>query len=293
MLISVVVATAAFLTSSPGLSSVETHNFFWRGQFAGFIVSGQFSYDQADIPPNGIVREEHLLALDVSFFDPQGTHLRTYTDNHQQPVDSSGRPYVNFAFDTISQELLQDGTFDVDDDENRYRNGFVLGEGDPAKRYNNGAQSGLAFWSRPADNKTPHLHVDDWNNASGAGEFGYPIGYSSHEDASFAYATTSDKIAGGKVGSAYYESGGGVVIRNTLASDVAAYGQAVRVVRALAPSRVETHNFFWRGQFAGFIVSGHFSYNQAPIPNPNHLTIGPRPSSTPNQVTAFDPQPYL
>ena len=242
MVISVVVATAAFLTSSPGLSSVETHNFFWRGQFAGFIVSGQFSYDQADIPPNGIVREEHLLALDVSFFDPQGTHLRTYTDNHQQPVDSSGRPYVNFAFDTISQELLQDGTFDVDDDENRYRNGFVLGEGDPAKRYNNGAQSGLAFWSRPADNKTPHLHVDDWNNASGAGEFGYPIGYSSHEDASFAYATTSDTIAGGKVGSAYYESGGGVVIRNTLASDVAAYGQAVRVVRALAPSSVETHN---------------------------------------------------
>ena len=43
----VVVAAAASVTSSPGLSSVETHNFFWRGQFAGFIVSGQFSYDQA------------------------------------------------------------------------------------------------------------------------------------------------------------------------------------------------------------------------------------------------------
>merc|ERR1712060_932049 len=72
-----------------------------------------------------------------------------------------------------------------------------------------------AFWSRPADNKTPHLHVDDWNQPSGEGEFGYPIGYSSHEDASFLYQTTSDKIAGGKVGSAY--------------------GQAVRVVR-VAPS---------------------------------------------------------
>ena len=107
-------------------SSIATHNFFWRGQFAGFIVSGQFSYDQADIPSNGIIREEQLLGLDVSFFDPQGTHLRTYTDNHLQPVDSSGRPYVNFAFDTISQELLQDGTFNVDDDENRYRNGFVI-----------------------------------------------------------------------------------------------------------------------------------------------------------------------
>jgi len=143
---------------------------------------------------------------------------------------------VNFAFDTISQELLQDGTFNVDDNDNRYRNGFILGEGDPSLRKTNGAQSGLAFWSRPADNKTPHLHVDDWNDAGGAGEFGYPIGYSSHEDASFAYATTSDKIAGGKVGSAYYYSANGTVTRNTLASDVAAYGQAVRVVRASAPS---------------------------------------------------------
>ena len=141
---------------------------------------------------------------------------------------------MNFAFDTISQELLQDGTFNVDDDENRYRNGFVLGEGDPSKRKSNGVQSGLAFWSRPADNKTPHLHVDDWNSASGAGEFGYPIGYSTHEDASFAYKTTTDTIAGGKVGSAYYESVDGTVIRNILASDVAAYGQAVRVVRVTA-----------------------------------------------------------
>ena len=258
ILASVAAATAA------AASSVVTHDFFWRGQFAGFIVSGQFSYDQADIPPNGIIREEHLLALDVSFFDPQGAHLRTYTDNHLQPVDSEGRPHVNFAFDTISQELLQDGTFNVDDDENRYRNGFVLGEGDPSKRKSNGVQSGLAFWSRPADNKTPHLHVDDWNSASGAGEFGYPIGYSTHEDASFAYKTTIDTIAGGKVGSAYYESVNGTY-RNILASDVAAYGQAVRVGRALAPSSVVTHDFFWRGQFAGFIVSGQFSYDQAAL----------------------------
>ena len=177
----------------------------------------------------------------MSFYDPQGVHLRTYSDNHLRPVDSSGNPYVNFAFDTLSQELLQDGTFNVDDDIHRYRNGFVFGEGDPAMRTSpttGGVQSGLAFWSRPADNKTPHLHVDDWNNATGAGEFGYPIGYSSHEDASFAYATTADKIDGGKVGAAYYETdAGGTVIRNILASDVAAKGQAVRVVRVVARAR--------------------------------------------------------
>ena len=74
--------------------------------------------------------------------------------------------------------MLQDGTFNVDDDIHRYRNGFVFGEGDPSMRTSpTTVQSGLAFWSRPADNKTPHLHVDDWNNATGAGEFGYPIGY--------------------------------------------------------------------------------------------------------------------
>ena len=184
----------------------------------------------------------------MSFYDPQGVHLRTYSDNHLRPVDSSGNPYVNFAFDTLSQELLQDGTFHVDDDIHRYRNGFVFGEGDPSMRTSpttGGVQSGLAFWSRPADNKTPHLHVDDWNDATGAGEFGYPIGYSSHEDASFAYATTADKIDGGKVGAAYYETdAGGTVIRNILASDVAAKGQAVRVVRVVAraspPSPGET-----------------------------------------------------
>ena len=107
----------------------------------------------------------------MSFYDPQGVHLRTYSDNHLRPVDSSGNPYVNFAFDTLSQELLQDGTFNVDDDIHRYRNGFVFGEGDPAMRTSpttGGVQSGLAFWSRPADNKTPHLHVDDWNNAKRA-----------------------------------------------------------------------------------------------------------------------------
>ncbi|EOD16467.1 hypothetical protein EMIHUDRAFT_245097 [Emiliania huxleyi CCMP1516] len=168
----VLVGHAARVASAVGadvVTTTETFDFFWRGQFAGFIVKGQFSYNQADVPPNGIVREEHLLSLDVSFYDPQGVHLRTYSDNHLRSVDSSGNPYVNFAFDTLSQELLQDGTFNVDDDIHRYRNGF-----------------------------TPHLHVDDWNNATGAGEFGFPIGYSSHKDASFAYATTADKIEGGK-----------------------------------------------------------------------------------------------
>ena len=230
-----ILALSALASVASSESCIETYNFSWRGQFAGFIVNGQFSYNKADIPSNGIIREEHLQGLDVSFYDPQGNHLRTYEDNHLQPVNSEGKPYLNFAFDTISQELLQDGTFNVDDDENRYRNGFTMGEGDPTFRKQNGVQTGLAFWSRPADNKTPHLHVDDWNIADpsyvGEGEFGFPIGYSSHEDASFPYATTTEKIDGGKVGSAYYASVNGIETVNALGSDVDAYGQLVRVVR--------------------------------------------------------------
>jgi len=100
-----------------------------------------------------------------------------------------------------------------------------MGEGNPALKGENGKQSGLAFWSRPGDDKTPHLHVDDWNDDNGDGEFGFPIGYSTHEDASFSYKTTQSTIDGGKVGSAYYVDGE----LNRLASDVNGFGQNVRV----------------------------------------------------------------
>ena len=151
-------------------------NFEWTGQIAGFSVEGQFSYDAAQSYEAGIVREEDLLDFDISFFDPDGNLLRTYTDNQ----DLSRYPTFNFAFDTQTQEILQDGTWNVDDDINLERNGFMFGEGNPDLRGVEGTQSGLAFWTRPSDDKLPHLHVDDWDD-----ELGFPIGYSTHEDVSF------------------------------------------------------------------------------------------------------------
>lgn len=204
----------------------KSYEFHWRGQFAGFIVKGRFSYDESMDYVGGIVREEDLLDLVVSFYDPHGQHLRTYRENHL--VEN-----VNFAFSTLSEELLQDGTWNVDDNDLFYRNGFMMGKGDPDLRYDDGVQSGMAFWSRPMDTKTPHLHVDDWDDENGDGEFGFPIGYSSHEDASFPYATTQNKIDGGKVGESYYNS-----TMNKLASDVGAYGQTVRVTN-VQPNRRE------------------------------------------------------
>ena len=42
MLLAALLASVAVASST----SVVTHQFFWRGQFAGFIVSGKLSYDQ-------------------------------------------------------------------------------------------------------------------------------------------------------------------------------------------------------------------------------------------------------
>lgn len=213
--------------------SVAGYEFYWGGQIAGFMVNGRFSFNEDEVPENGIVREEDLLSFEVSFYDPQGTHLRTYYDNH----DKSLYPTFNFAFDTLTNRILQDGTWKVDDDDRRFRNGFMMGEGNPDLRGEPGSQVGLAFWSRPGDDKVPHLHVDDWDLSAeepGAGEFGYPIGFSSHEDVSFPTNTTQNRIDTGKVGAAYYDEATGV---NLLASDVSAFGQPITVVPARLGAR--------------------------------------------------------
>ncbi|MEM8827925.1 MAG: hypothetical protein AAGE96_01040 [Cyanobacteria bacterium P01_G01_bin.19] len=178
------------------VSSVVTHEFSWTGQIAGFSVEGEFSYDAGQSYEAGIVREDDLLSLDVSFFDPDGNLLRTYTDAQNKDL----YPTVNFAFDTATEQILQDGTWDVDDDVNLERNGFMLGEGNPDLRGEVGVQSGLAFWTRPSDDKLPHLHVDDWDD-----ELGFPIGYSTHEDVSFPTLTVADLIDNGKVGETYLD----------------------------------------------------------------------------------------
>jgi hypothetical protein len=176
--------------------------------------------------------------MDISFYDPLGNHLRTYSDNQ----DLSQYPTFNFAFNTRTKQILQEGTWDADNepgDLNFFRNGFMMGEGNPDLRGQNGVQSGLAFWSRPSDDKTPHLHIDDWNDGNGDGEFGYPIGFSSHEDAGFLYKTTQDRIDTGKVGPTYYqEDGAGNVILNQLASDVGAFGERIQV-RPAKQSRLD------------------------------------------------------
>ncbi|MEM8504153.1 MAG: histidine phosphatase family protein [Cyanobacteria bacterium P01_D01_bin.1] len=173
----------AELSESTGIA---TFNFDWTGQIAGFSVQGTFTYDGDQTYTEDIVREEDLLAFDISFFDPDGNLLRTYEDNHLTYDD------FNFAFDIGTRELIQDGfLLGVD--------GFNFGEKTPTAD----GFSGLNFWGRPEFNSrgqtpVPHLHIDDW-----AGEFDFPIGFSSHEDVAFYTRTTQQLLDSGRTGEDY------------------------------------------------------------------------------------------
>ncbi|MEM8674930.1 MAG: hypothetical protein AAGF83_13805, partial [Cyanobacteria bacterium P01_G01_bin.67] len=46
----------------------------------------------------------------------------------------------------------------------------------------------------------PHLHIDDWS-----GEFGFPLGFSSHEDVAFLTRTTQQLLDTGRVGETYID----------------------------------------------------------------------------------------
>jgi hypothetical protein len=117
----------------------------------------------------------------------------------------------NFAFDTRSREILQDGTYNTPE-------GILIGAGDPALRNDPSPLPGLAFWSDPRDDALPHLHFDDWTDA-----FGFPIGFSSREDVAFLTRPTQQRLDTGRVGSAYVDN---------LASGLDELGQRITVVPA-------------------------------------------------------------
>ncbi|NEO60301.1 MAG: PEP-CTERM sorting domain-containing protein, partial [Moorea sp. SIO4G2] len=100
----VITLSTALSIVIPTVAEAITFGFDWTGQIAGFSVTGLFSYDETQSYTDGIVRTSDLDSLIVSFFDPQGNFLRTYTDNH---FDAG----VNFNFDTQTKQILQSGTY--------------------------------------------------------------------------------------------------------------------------------------------------------------------------------------
>ena len=139
------------LTISPNAEAIE-FNFDWTGQIAGFSVSGSFSYDEIQSYSDGIVRTSDLDFLNISFFAPDGTLLRTYENNHLDPG-------VNFNFVTSTKEILQTGSYNEPTGLNLGAINYDRESGnDPAMA------EGLSFWSKPPRSDTPLLHIDDWSD---------------------------------------------------------------------------------------------------------------------------------
>ena len=176
------------LDQSNNLSSSEetVFNFEWTGQIAGFSAEGQFSYDEDESIEDGIVREENLTSFDISFYDPEGNLLKTYEDNHLTFDE------FNFAFDTETNEILQDGVyFDP--------TGLNVGE---KTAVDDGEFTGLNLWSIPPSNPEgevppPHLHFDDWGD-----EFDFPPAFVFHEDVAF-FTRDNEELLERNVGETY------------------------------------------------------------------------------------------
>jgi hypothetical protein len=193
-------------------AQAATFQFNWTGQIAGFSIDGLFGYDETQSYTDGIVRTRDLDFLTVSFFAPGGRLLRTYENNH---LDSG----VNFNFDTTTQQILQLGDFNAPD-------GINIGAPNYDRESGNDLSQarGLSFWSEPPRSTTPHVHIDDW-----ADEFGFPVGFSTHEDVAFFARTTAQLLATGRVGPAY---------QNNVFSPLDSFGSPVTTTAVPEPATV-------------------------------------------------------
>lgn len=172
----------AMILVSPTANAATFLNFKWEGQVAGFGVEGRFSYDDTNVPADGIIRKDNLLSFDVSFYDPQDNLLRKYVDNHLTYAS------FNFNYDTNTRAILQDGGFSDPD-------GIDIGE---FSQIGENQFTGLNFWSRPLGSSVPHVHFDDWSD-----EFGFPRAFGGHEDVAFFDFTTQELLDSGRVGADY------------------------------------------------------------------------------------------
>ncbi|MEM9770019.1 MAG: hypothetical protein AAF889_00185 [Cyanobacteria bacterium P01_D01_bin.73] len=218
----------------PAHAEATEYNFEWSGQIAGFSVKGSFGFDETRSYADGIVRAKDLDFLHIFFYAPDGTLLKFYMDNHLDPG-------VNFNFDINTQELLQSGSYNEPD-------GISLGGVNYDKQSGNDPSQaeGFSFWSKPPRSNTPHMHVDDW-----ADEFGFPIGYSTHEDVSFPSLTTSQLAASPKMGDAYSPPNGQPV------TPPGGFGQFARVTAVSEHSSLPGLSILGRNQpaYSGLMIS--------------------------------------
>lgn len=74
--------TATSIISSIGLSATVaeaiTYRLDWTGQFLGYQIQGEFSFDENEIPADGVIRPDDLESFDVKFLTPAGDVIRSY-----------------------------------------------------------------------------------------------------------------------------------------------------------------------------------------------------------------------
>ena len=163
-------------------ASAITFRTEWTGQILGYSAEGAFSYDDDQTFADGIVRRDDLTDFDISFYDPAGSLIKTFEDNH---LTYDG---FNFNFDTRSREILQDGFFNEP-------NGIDIGEYIPV--LNDAGEvtdaTGLNFWSAapaPEGEPIPHVHLTDF----GAEFPDLEIGFGTHLDVAFFTRTRAQLL---------------------------------------------------------------------------------------------------
>ncbi|MFM1843668.1 MAG: hypothetical protein RLZZ490_2411 [Cyanobacteriota bacterium] len=151
----------------------------WTGQFAEYKIQGVFSFDDDNVPGDGIVRKNDLNSFNFSVLTSSGILVKSFPNNHL------AFPEFNFNFDTSTRQILQDGVWDSP-------NGITIGE---AKGV------GLSFWSIddigpgapisfPDGVPSPHVHLRDYGN-----EFpDLPKGFGSNLDVAFFNRTNAELL---------------------------------------------------------------------------------------------------
>lgn len=174
-------------------ASAVTFRTDWTGQISGYRAEGVFSYDDDQAYADGIVRRDDLTNFDISFYDPTGSLLKTFEDNH---LTYDG---FNFNFNTRTQEILQDGFFGE-------ANGIDIGEYIPTLDDAGEVVSvtGLNFWSAapaPDGEPIPHVHLTDFGS-----EFpDPPIAFGSHLDVAFFTRTRGELLDDSSAGDQFGE----------------------------------------------------------------------------------------
>ncbi|MDJ0661734.1 MAG: PEP-CTERM sorting domain-containing protein [Crocosphaera sp.] len=157
----VALTTAGVLLSLETLTlqpaQAVTFGLDWTGQFGGYSVKGLFSYDKNNIPEDGVIRKEHLTSFDVGFYNPDGSLITEFIDNHLT------YPEFNFNFDTKTKTVLQDGRYNsptgIDIGFSKNVSGFPKGS------IVTGVPEGIAFWtSGPFPSLGIHVHLSGYGD---------------------------------------------------------------------------------------------------------------------------------